>query len=352
MTMSAERNTNDIELLSAYLDGQLTEAERSTLETRLQNEPELRQQMAELRATVGLIKELPTLSAPRDFRLTHAMAHGQRQQPHTYVFSILSAAAAIVLFVVGFGLLSRSMSTTSPLTTTNFTGDTREETLLPEVANLPTQTEAATVEAFSLRYSATETFEQEDAIRDQAGSDAGTAADGQQSQATTLLPQSTLLVAPALDAAAATSSDTENSAGTAIEEFSAPAEQDDEAASQAELLLQAPSASGTATPLPTLGTVAGAVALQPTEKPTKTPAPTLARPTATETPTETLTMTLSSTPTDTPSPTNTVFPTPAPLPIQPPASAVDTGALGVILIAGSIVLFAAALYLFVINRRR
>ena len=58
-------NGNDLELLSAYLDGALSDEERAALEARLQSDAALRRELDRLRATVALIKTLPTLSTPR-----------------------------------------------------------------------------------------------------------------------------------------------------------------------------------------------------------------------------------------------------------------------------------------------
>ena len=59
----------DAELLSAYLDEQLSAAERAELEARLQSDSELRAELIALRQTLRLVRELPTLRAPRDLRL-------------------------------------------------------------------------------------------------------------------------------------------------------------------------------------------------------------------------------------------------------------------------------------------
>lgn len=121
--MSAEPNlTNtDYELLSAYIDEMLEEDERRMLEARLQTEPLLRRELAALRQTVTLLNHLPTLQAPRNFTLTAAMV-GELIQPQRAtqprkrvmvfpVMSALSAAAALVMMVIGIGLL---LSTASP----------------------------------------------------------------------------------------------------------------------------------------------------------------------------------------------------------------------------------------------
>jgi hypothetical protein len=99
-------NGNDLELLSAYLDGALTDTERTALEARLQTDADLRRELARLRATVDLVKTLPTLSAPRNFTLTRQTA--RRPSILTSpVFSALSTAAAVILLIVGVALFSQ-----------------------------------------------------------------------------------------------------------------------------------------------------------------------------------------------------------------------------------------------------
>lgn len=73
--MSAERNLNptEYELLSAYIDGELTDAERQSLEERLSSDALLQQELNSLRATVSLINLLPEMQAPHNFTLTPEM---------------------------------------------------------------------------------------------------------------------------------------------------------------------------------------------------------------------------------------------------------------------------------------
>lgn len=124
--MSAEHNLtdNDYELLSAYIDEMLDDAERSAVEQRLREEPLLRRELAALRQTVALLRRLPTLKAPRDFTLpvtpaavrdsapTLTLAPTLLERPRTLprrrplpLVSVLSAAAAVVLILAGVGLL-------------------------------------------------------------------------------------------------------------------------------------------------------------------------------------------------------------------------------------------------------
>lgn len=63
---------HDLELLSAYLDGELSGREKEALEQRLALETTLSTALDDLRTTVALLGSLPRLKAPRDFRLDPA----------------------------------------------------------------------------------------------------------------------------------------------------------------------------------------------------------------------------------------------------------------------------------------
>ncbi|MFN8449335.1 MAG: hypothetical protein U0521_12315 [Anaerolineae bacterium] len=109
---------NDLELLSAYLDGALSETERSALDARLRAEPELRRELARLQATVGLVKSLPPLAAPRDFRLSRSMA----RRPSVWTsaaFSYASAAAAVFLLIAGVVLFRQPQNAPLPAAVAN-----------------------------------------------------------------------------------------------------------------------------------------------------------------------------------------------------------------------------------------
>lgn len=123
----------DLELLSAYLDGELDDRERSDLESRLADEAPLREALAELRATVELVRQLPRLRAPRSFALDPAV-YGRRTPWWQRVLAsgkmlqlagALGSAAAVML-IVG-GLLLNSADTDS------------DSALQPTAAALPTQ---------------------------------------------------------------------------------------------------------------------------------------------------------------------------------------------------------------------
>ncbi len=111
-----ERAQRD-ELLSAYLDGQLSAGERARLETRLAANPALRAELEALRHTVALVRDLPPVPIPRNFILPQAMAARPRpvrpsRPRRAWAAPLLTAATAVVslLFVVvlaGDLLLSR-----------------------------------------------------------------------------------------------------------------------------------------------------------------------------------------------------------------------------------------------------
>lgn len=102
----------DYELLSAYIDGTLTESERTAFESRLQSEPELRRELDELRATVTLLNNLPPLKAPRDFTLDTRYTRRSSFFFTSATFSALSTAAAIILFALGAYLFTGNKAPT------------------------------------------------------------------------------------------------------------------------------------------------------------------------------------------------------------------------------------------------
>ncbi len=95
----SERERLD-ELLSAYLDGQLSDRERVQLEARLASDAPLQKELEALRRTVAIVSELPRLPVPRNFILPQAMPTHQRQKAvarlrSVGVFPRLTAAAAV-----------------------------------------------------------------------------------------------------------------------------------------------------------------------------------------------------------------------------------------------------------------
>lgn len=137
----------DLEMLSAYLDNELTPDERALLEQRLASDETLRQELAALRQVSLAVRGMPMLRAPRDFRLDPAV-YGRRPQRQWFRLyqwsSALSAAAALVVFALGvFGVLSRNSGVTTNLAAyqaadaVTVTDEMREIAILPTMASLP-----------------------------------------------------------------------------------------------------------------------------------------------------------------------------------------------------------------------
>lgn len=110
-----DRKEERDELLSAYLDGELSRRERERLEARLSEDPTLRAELRAMHRTVSLMRELPRVAAPRNFILSEAMVKQERSvseprraRPETRTRSrawaapLLTAAATAVslLFLV------------------------------------------------------------------------------------------------------------------------------------------------------------------------------------------------------------------------------------------------------------
>ncbi len=93
------------DLLSPYLDDEVSEEERNLVEQALANSLELRQTLDSLRQTVDLVAALPALAAPRPFTLSAADAEAISPQPQPKWFRLSAwvgglAMAAVALFCV------------------------------------------------------------------------------------------------------------------------------------------------------------------------------------------------------------------------------------------------------------
>jgi hypothetical protein len=102
----------DVEQLSAYLDGQLSQAEKTRLETRLQSDPALAAAFADLRQARTILRRTPRRRSPRNFTLTPKMAGIKPPVPRLVPALSWASAAAMVLFVLTLGtnLLSQISS--------------------------------------------------------------------------------------------------------------------------------------------------------------------------------------------------------------------------------------------------
>ncbi len=97
------------ELISAYLDGQLSAAEQAAFEARLTDDPELRRRVLLTRLIIREARQLPMVAPPRNFILpVHAGRRPVAARAFlplwVYRFGALAAALlCIVLVVADFG---------------------------------------------------------------------------------------------------------------------------------------------------------------------------------------------------------------------------------------------------------
>lgn len=97
-------NRRDLELLSAYLDGELKPADSTRLETRLKTDLELVSALNDLRATRTLLRRLPSRKAPRNFTLTRKMVGLNPPLPRSYPAFRLATVVATLLLFFSFGV--------------------------------------------------------------------------------------------------------------------------------------------------------------------------------------------------------------------------------------------------------
>ena len=105
------------EQLSAYLDGALPPAERAELEKRLQNSPDLRRELEELRAVSKAVKGLPHESLPPAF-LAHFRT--RRAQPARGEWVFLPPLVRPIAFALSCGVVAlvvwdKTVTTPDPL---------------------------------------------------------------------------------------------------------------------------------------------------------------------------------------------------------------------------------------------
>jgi hypothetical protein len=93
----------DVERLSAYLDGQLSQAEKTRLEMRLQSDPALATVLDELRQARTLLRRTPQRRTPRNFALTPKMAGIRPPVPRVVPALSWASAVATLLFIFTLG---------------------------------------------------------------------------------------------------------------------------------------------------------------------------------------------------------------------------------------------------------
>lgn len=93
-------SSQDWQLLSEYIDDELSGKQKSRLEERLESERSLREAVQRLRNTKRVLRSAPHLSAPRRFTLTSEMVGQSTPRPLFPVFRLATAVVSILLVAV------------------------------------------------------------------------------------------------------------------------------------------------------------------------------------------------------------------------------------------------------------
>lgn len=87
-------------LLSSYLDGEVSEAEARDIERHLDTCEGCRSELESLRATVGLLRQLPQLAVPRSFRLREAPGSTRAGPSWAWPTRLAASLAGLLLIVL------------------------------------------------------------------------------------------------------------------------------------------------------------------------------------------------------------------------------------------------------------
>jgi hypothetical protein len=114
--MKTQLTDRDYELISAYLDQQLTQKESAGLEARMGAERALQVALDEMRKTRYLLRSIPKLRAPRNFTLTSEMA-GVKQKRGFQLFPTLRLSSALASLLLIFAFLGEFLMGSARLPT-------------------------------------------------------------------------------------------------------------------------------------------------------------------------------------------------------------------------------------------
>ena len=102
-------------LLSAYVDGEVSESEAGQVERHLVDCEPCRAELDTLRMTVGLLRDLPELAVPRSFALSGELAPIGRSRPVFWAMPLAASTAAVLLVAVLVGDLTGIVTQTRVL---------------------------------------------------------------------------------------------------------------------------------------------------------------------------------------------------------------------------------------------
>jgi hypothetical protein len=95
--VNSQLTQRDLEQISAYLDGRLDQRAIAQMEQRLNAEPELARVVKQFEATRGLLQRAPQRRVPRPFTLTPQMIGQVAARRSWNRYSLVSAAASLLL---------------------------------------------------------------------------------------------------------------------------------------------------------------------------------------------------------------------------------------------------------------
>ncbi len=141
MRKQGQGSTRDTEQLSAYLDGRLERSEAARLQARLGQDPQLRLELQELRATVRVLSSLPQIRPPRSFTLQPGAVNRRTAYPFLQLGTALATLSFLV--VVGADLLMARAAAPALLASREFAAPAAEPELAVEAPALDQQLELA-----------------------------------------------------------------------------------------------------------------------------------------------------------------------------------------------------------------
>jgi anti-sigma factor RsiW len=99
----------DWSLLSAYVDDELSVKMRSRLESRLEDQPELRAALEDLRVAKDILSSAPRRTVPRNFTLTADMVGSPRRRSPVRNYRLAAAVLSFLFIALVFIDLSGSL---------------------------------------------------------------------------------------------------------------------------------------------------------------------------------------------------------------------------------------------------
>jgi hypothetical protein len=112
--MKTQLSSQDWQMLSAYLDGQLSAQEKMRIEQVLATRQDLRTGLEELRQTRKILWSLPRHKVPHNFTLTRAMAAEQKRATSAW-FPFLSFTSLTSVVLVILSMFLRFQSASAPV---------------------------------------------------------------------------------------------------------------------------------------------------------------------------------------------------------------------------------------------